>query len=252
MVETAITIQNCSETAISKNNSFETDYIRLRQKEGRIYSDAELLSLPDISTHHIHYKEWQIRKKSGNRLKAYLTKKLKPLRILEVGCGNGWLSNQLAKIPLAEVTGTDVNKTELMQAKRVFSHAFNLEFIYGGINARELENQGFDCVVFASSIQYFPSLKEVVLKLMARLDKQGELHILDSPFYSQNEIPGAVERTRTHFVRMEFPEMTNNYFHHSLQDLDSLDYEILYKTDRFSSFFGRNKNPFPWICIKRQ
>jgi protein-L-isoaspartate O-methyltransferase len=48
---------------------------------------------------HRHYHEWQIRKASSNRLVKYLAKKQKILEILEVGCGNGWLSAKLSVIP---------------------------------------------------------------------------------------------------------------------------------------------------------
>ena len=46
---------------------FEKLYIRLRQKEGRIYTDEEVAHLPSIPQHHPHYKEWQIREESSEK-----------------------------------------------------------------------------------------------------------------------------------------------------------------------------------------
>ena len=67
-------------------------YLASRKKENRIYSDEQVVQLPFIEPTHIHYHEWQVRKRSALRLIHYLEKKNKPLSILEIGCGNGWLS----------------------------------------------------------------------------------------------------------------------------------------------------------------
>src|SRR5687767_5432876 len=76
--------------------AFEKTYIGLRQKEGRMYSDEELLQLPVVPKEHPHYREWQIRRRSCNRLIHHLEKKRSLLKILEIGCGNGWMAHQLA------------------------------------------------------------------------------------------------------------------------------------------------------------
>ena len=109
---------------IAKKNSqtlkpdFEDLYIAVRQQEKRIYTDEQLQLLPDID--HLYYDELKIRKRSSERLIAYLEKKHKYLRILEVGCGNGWLSAKLSNIPNTKVTGLDINQLEIEQANRVF------------------------------------------------------------------------------------------------------------------------------------
>src|ERR1700739_235600 len=100
-------------------NVFAENYIRLRKKEERIYTDAEVSKLPDISASHIHYKEWLIRKQSCNKLFKYLKKKSKKQNILEIGCGNGWLSAKLASVTSGDVTGIDINTEEIEQASRV-------------------------------------------------------------------------------------------------------------------------------------
>src|SRR5271157_59561 len=99
---------------------FEDLYIGVRQQEKRLYTDEQLKNLPDIDSLHIYCNEWKIRKRSGERLIAYLGRKRRNLRILEVGCGNGWLSAKMAAIPKARVTGLDINQVEIAQANRVF------------------------------------------------------------------------------------------------------------------------------------
>ena len=155
------------------SSGFEQLYIDVRHKEGRIYSDEEVLHLPDISGDHPHYAEWLLRKESCERLTLYFEKRLGLMKILEVGCGNGWLSHRLASINGYDVTGTDVNLSELCQAERVFSHIPYLQFIPGGIHAERLEEKGYDFIVFAASIQYFSSLKETIRQDMWKLKTNG-------------------------------------------------------------------------------
>ena len=133
-------------------NEFESVYVDLRIAEKRMYSDEEVVWLPEVDEQHIHKKEWDIRKSSCKRLTRYLTNKKRPLKILEVGCGNGWLSYQLSQIPYSDVTGLDINQTEIRQAERVFAGITNLRFIYGELDARSLQLEKFDVVVFAASI----------------------------------------------------------------------------------------------------
>jgi 2-polyprenyl-3-methyl-5-hydroxy-6-metoxy-1,4-benzoquinol methylase len=242
-----------TETISNKpKTDFEQQYLAIRQKEGRIHSDTTVSKLPDVAREHPHYAEWQIRKESCRRLKQHFEKKLSLIKILEVGCGNGWLCHQLAYIPGCDVTGTDINFAELQQAFRVFSHIPNLKFIYGGINAEEIKEEQYDYIVFASSIQYFPSVSTIISEVMQNLRPGGEIHILDSPFYKQEEITVAQKRTEEHYKAIGLPEMAAWYFHHTLNDLQPFSYNTLYAPSFVNRHILNNKNPFPWIYIKKQ
>ena len=231
---------------------FEEKYIRLRQKENRLHTDAELKLLPLVPAAHPYASEWQMRKRSAARLVQWLTGKRKPLRILEAGCGNGWLSHQLSAVPQSVVTGSDINFTELEQAARVFADLPNLYFIYGDIRNSFFREQYFDVIVLAASIQYFPSLQGIISAALRLLTPGGELHILDTPFYRQDELPAACIRTADHFRNMGFPEMSEHYFHHSWDELKRFDYRLLYDPAALQHFFARQKNPFPWICLTKK
>lgn len=231
--------------------AFEKRYIALRQKEQRLYSDEELLTLPLIAKEHPHYSEWQIRKRSCNRLIHYLQKKPALLKILEIGCGNGWMAHQLALVPGSHVIATDINFTEVQQGARVFSHIANLQFIYCDIYSEILSQMQFDCIVFAACIQYFPSLPEVIRLSLDRLRPAGEVHILDSPFYKPAAIDAARRRTKEYYENMGFPEMAAHYHHHALTELDEFHYELLYQPSSMQHYLLQNKNPFPWISIRR-
>src|SRR3954471_2426808 len=94
-------------------SDFEQLYIDVRKREKRIYTDEEVLQLPDISKSHLHYNEWKFRKQSSERLINYLKHRKTALHILEIGCGNGWLASKMASIPNSVVTGLDINQPEI-------------------------------------------------------------------------------------------------------------------------------------------
>jgi ubiquinone/menaquinone biosynthesis C-methylase UbiE len=231
-------------------NDFENVYLRLREKEQRIYSDQEVLHLPDIDKDHVHHREWEMRSQSARRLVNYLLNKKQPLKILEAGCGNGWLSHRLAEIPGAQVIGTDINFAEIQQAARVFADVSNLHFIYSPIDGDTFEEGQFDMIVFAASIQYFSSLASIINRVSKWLHPNGEIHILDTYFYTRNDLDAARQRSAFYFQGVGFSEMTNWYFHHCLDDLQPFNYSVLYDPNRHSDWFSRKRNPFPWIMIK--
>jgi SAM-dependent methyltransferase len=233
------------------SNEFEQLYIDLRNHEKRIYTDEEVAWLPDVNEDHIHRKEWEIRKASCRKLTRYLGNKKGSLKILEVGCGNGWLSYKLSQIPYSNVIGLDVNLLELQQAERVFAAIPNLSFIHGDIDSPLLEFEKFDIIVFAASIQYFSSFSNVIETMLNRLNDKGEIHITDSHFYNQTEVEDAKQRSQRYFHSKGFNKMGDFYFHHTVRELDEFYYVIFYDPNSIMNRMLRKKNPFHWICITK-
>ena len=233
-------------------DEFEQHYINLRKKEGRVYTDEEVSVLPSIDKAHPNYAEWKIRKRSFKKLLSYIKNKGTALNILEVGCGNGWLSAQLASINNAEVIGTDINNTELEQAKRVFHQQQDLSFVNCDIRDRVPGDKKFDIILFAASIQYFSSLKEILTVALENLAPGGEVHILDSHFYRQYEIEAARQRTKDYYASMAFDVLTNYYYHHSLEELLFYEYKTLQDPYSWKNKFSSIRNPFHWIVLKKQ
>ena len=229
---------------------FGLQYILLRNKEGRIYSDKEVAVLPEIDKEHKHYNEWQVRKDTSGRLIKYLFSKKKALEILEVGCGNGWLTAKLSGIPLSRLIGIDINGEELNQAKRVFSQIENLEFFNCSFQDEMFSDRKFDIIVFAASVQYFSSLEKVLIESLERLKPGGEIHIIDSHLYRQNETNAASLRSNEYYRAIGFPEMSDQYFHHSLEDLKLFNHDVLYDPNSIINKLKKNKNPFYWVSIR--
>jgi SAM-dependent methyltransferase len=230
-------------------------YLRVREKEGRLYSDDIVAHLPLLPNGGTLADEWRARSASASRLTQYLSYQNTQLSILDLGCGNGWLSNLLSKSG-HRVLGVDQNRYEIKQAARLFSPNPCLFFIETNIFSAPFIAGTFDVIVLASVIQYFHDLPAVLKVLLRYLKPQGEIHIMDSPFYSDQEVQAAVHRSQQYYLSLGFPEMAGYYFHHHLSDLDSFNSKWLYDPQshiyRLKRLLGRVDSPFPWIRIRKQ
>ncbi len=228
-------------------------YLHVREKEGRIYSDEIAAHLPDVPIGHPLASEWRARADSAKRLEHYLERFSAPLHVLELGCGNGWLSHHIASISGVKVWALDRGGPELTQAARLFGSS-NLAFLTADIFQASFPKHCFDVIVLASVIQYFPNLPVLIQILRGLLTQRGEIHLIDSPLYNENEIDPACARTRAYYAELGFPEMAEHYFHHTVAALDEFSPRWLYHPSIWRSRLGRRlgqaRSPFPWLCIR--
>lgn len=237
------------------NNQFEEVYLKVREKEKRIYSDEEVEKLPFASENNPHKEEWNIRAKSFLRIKKYLETKKGILNILDLGCGNCWLSNQLSRTSYNNFWCVDLNLTGLKQGSRIAQRE-NMKFLYADIFSAEIPASSFDLIIINSAVQYFPSFQQLIERLFSLINDKGEIHIIDSPFYNETELKKAMLRTKDYYISLGFPEMALNYFHRSWNELSTFSYKILYNPSTFkskvSNIFLEKDSPFPWICITKE
>jgi SAM-dependent methyltransferase len=231
-------------------NIFQEQYSLLRQREKWSASDEQVRLLPAVPLHDPHLKEWEIRSRSAQRLFDYLKKKNRPLRILEVGCGNGWLSAKLSLLPDSKVYGLDVQMQDIAQARRVFGTYQNLDFAEGDFGALDKWPEGFDVIVFAASIQYFENLEEVLNKALGSLRKNGEVHLVDTMFYPLADIEKARKRSADYFMKLGFEQLNSFYFHHSWEGLEAFAPVVLHNPRSWKNRLFSSPTPFSWICIR--
>ena len=228
-------------------------YLAVRAKEQRIYTDEVVARLPDVPAEHPHRVEWSVRRASANRLVAYFGGRPEPLRILDLGCGNGWLSAALARLPGARVYGVDTNLLELTQAARVFKAQDQAAFLAADVFQPPFREGGFDAIVLASSVQYFDDVRALLLALRPLLSPDGEVHIIDSHFYEENEVEDARNRSEAYYRGLGYSEMAACYHHHRWSELDGYTVGILHdpsapKAKLFRKL-GKADSPFPWLRL---
>lgn len=240
-------MNNETSTSETNDSSFDSLYINIRKKEGRLLSDEEVKLLPFLASSNKHAKEWNIRAKSMQRFQKYLNAS-NINALLEIGCGNGWFSHQCSK-HTEQVVGIDINPIELKQAQRLFQHD-NLHFYEWNLFTKPPFDMQFDCIVLNAVIQYFPDFHALVNRLQELLNQQGEIHIIDSPFYSKDKVDAARNRSLAYYSQMGVPQMADHYFHHDFDNVKGFD--VLYQpsSNKISNWFARKDSPFSWYRLK--
>ncbi len=239
-------------TKYNVNHQFEENYLKIRAKENRILTIDEIRLLPEIRKDHPHHNEWRLRQDTFKRFQAYFSNK-KPLNILDLACGNGWLINRLWA-PNAHFTGVEINEYELDQAANLLKDKNNVDLILGDIFDILLDLQ-MDCIIVNAAIQYFKPLNKILNHLLKQLLPNGEIHLIDSPFYpNASECEAAQKRSEAYFKEFDTPSMSQFYHHHHYDLLKPFNHEILYEPNalknKINRKLGRPVSPFPWIVIK--
>lgn len=230
---------------------FESAYLEVRGQEQRILTTEEIRQLPHLA-HHSHAKEWRQRQGSTNRLLNYLMA-AKPKRVLDLGCGNGWLLYKIAPfVPQPE--GIDVNLRELEQAAVVLAERPHVLLRHCDVFETALI-PGYDCIICNASIQYFPDLTLLLKRLLALLSPEGEVLLVDSPLYKASEVAAAKERSKAYYTQMGTAHMSAYYHHHTWSALASFRYTVLYNPaallQRLKNRIKANDSPFPLVSIKK-
>lgn len=167
---------------------FIQEYETIRREEGRGSEDTEYYrTLPFKDKTGLHSRAWKIRAISyryfERRALVPLEKKLRrSLKIIDLGAGNGWLSNRLAERG-HQVAAVDllVNTSDGLGSWKNYQSAFTpVQAEYDCLPFKE--NQ-MDLAVFNASFHYSLGY-EVTLREILRVLKLGSpVVILDTPVY---------------------------------------------------------------------
>ena len=232
-----------------KHINFENDYIKIRQKENRVYSDDEVKNLPWISPNKQQESEWRLRSSSTGQFFEYV-KNQDPKNILDLACGNGWFTHLLKeKFPNSEVLGMDINALELEQGKRCFNQeglSFKREDIFN-----HTPNDLYDLITINAGVQYFPDVKLLMKKLFSILAVNGVVHILDSPVYKNKKDANAAKlRSDMYYNSLGLDIKSDFYFHHTIFDFQ--DFEVLREPSKNKFWRKINKqSPLSWLKCKK-
>jgi SAM-dependent methyltransferase len=182
---------------------FIREYETIRQAEGRGSADrAYYRALPfaqpilgDPGSHAPRgipspgkfQRDWQIRARTfltfyEKILLPVEQQKLNPLKILDLGAGNGWLANRLAlRGHLVAAVDLLVNQWDGLGAYVHYGTSFTpvqAEFNHLPFAAGEA-----DLVIFNASFHYSPAYEKTLSEAFRILQPEGAVVILDSPVY---------------------------------------------------------------------
>jgi SAM-dependent methyltransferase len=170
---------------------FRNMYGAHRAAEGRgAGGAAELLALPYLE-HGPQAPQWRVRSRTYDAFVAKvltpMAKELgRPLRLLDLGAGNGWLSYRAATLGHAS-TAVDVRDDAvdgLGAAAGYDPHLPKpLEKVVASFDALPVRGGSCDVAVFNASLHYALDLEATLREAVRTVRPGGRIAILDSPFY---------------------------------------------------------------------
>ena len=174
-----------SEAALER---FGAEYARHREAEGRGYRGDDLLALPYLrSGPHAH--QWEVRSRSFDAFVRHVAgperKRLgRPLNILDLGAGNGWLSYRLA-LAGDRAIAVDVrdDMVDGLGAAGAFARRAPIERVRASFDALPLDAESADIAVFNASLHYSTDLGRTLREAVRVVRSGGKVVILNSPFY---------------------------------------------------------------------
>lgn len=171
---------------------FTEEYETIRRSEGRGSTDEDYYrSLPYKDLSGNFSKDWAIRARSFDMLVKKLLTPIqanleRPLKVLDLGAGNGWLSNRLAAQD-DRVVAVDllVNELDGLGAWKYYENQFTP--IQAEFNHLPIMDGFADVTIFNASFHYSENYEETLKEALRATDKDGVVVIMDTPIYRRRE-----------------------------------------------------------------
>jgi SAM-dependent methyltransferase len=167
---------------------FLAQYRRIRSDDGYRQCDAAYYrSLPRVDARDPQVATWRVRYESFRNLRRVLRRvKGRPLRILDLGAGSGWLSARLAELGHACVAVDWLDDAE--DGLGAIRH-YPIRFI--GVQADfddlPIAPGQFDVAIFNASLHYSNDPARTLRQARAMLAPAGTLAVMDSPLFASDD-----------------------------------------------------------------
>jgi SAM-dependent methyltransferase len=158
-------------------------YRVVREREGYRVSRPEYYRrLPTVPPDDPHAPEWRLRRESYERLHGLPAVASEPIRVLDVGAGNGWLSHRLASLG-HQVVAVDRLDDELDGLGACRHYATQFVPVLADFDALPFAPGQFDLVVFNGSLHYSLNVAASLARAHRMLVPGGALAVMDSPMF---------------------------------------------------------------------
>jgi len=102
------------------------------------------------------------------------------MQVLDVGCGTGSISNDVAEIvgESGRVTGIDNTQKFIESGRHTYNHTMNLRLIHSDLFDFQPEGK-FDLIMSARTLQWLSNPLQALMKMKSMLKKGGMISVLD-------------------------------------------------------------------------
>ena len=95
--------------------------------------------------------------------------------VLDLGCGNGRLTEHLAPFYKGHLTGLDISPQAIISANRRTEGQDNLHFVEGNMNHLSYPDHSFDVIISLDTLYYSENRDKLMRKLLAMLKPGGKI-----------------------------------------------------------------------------
>lgn len=193
-----------SDSSRNAREPFASQYRAVRERDGyRRASPEYYRALPDVPESDPQFVVWQVRRESFNRLRRLLLGRFRrgAPTVLDLGAGNGWLSNRLAEAGCRPVA-VDVLDDERDGLGACRHYATPFPRVQADFDDLPFAPRQFDAVVFNGSLHYSPNVAATLSRAGTLLAPGGLVAVVDSPaFLSEAHGNQMCARNRERFRR---------------------------------------------------
>jgi ubiquinone/menaquinone biosynthesis C-methylase UbiE len=233
---------------------FITDYETVRCFEGRGSPDpAYYRALPFHDLSGKFSADWRIRLASFQALTSRVIQPY-PQTIVDIGAGNGWLSNQLSKLA-HQVYAVDllINSEDGLGAWTYYETQFTP--LQSEFTRLPIPDSSIDVVIFNASFHYSENYEVTLQESLRILSPRGRVLIMDSPIYHDDRSGEqmAAER-RAEFLRKygvaSDSIKSENYLTYSR--MNALSKALNIRWHQIIPFYGLRWKLRPWLARLRK
>ena len=197
-----------TDSAAEPHRLFRREYAEHRATEGHAALDAR--SLPYVTSGPLA-RQWAVRARSWEAFERHVLRPARrraaarasgPLRVLDLGAGNGWLAHRAA-VAGDEAVALDV-RGDRVDGLGASPPGSTMQRVVASFEAIPVTGGEFDVVVFNAALHYAEDLA-TALREARRVARVGaHIVILDSPFYRRAEHGEAMVRDKRRNAERQF------------------------------------------------